>query len=422
MRNFRRLIKSANAIDCFPISEEDAKDVEELRKTFDNDSDLRAALEDYFHIYDDYAEMSEEEFDKGFKKFLGSSRRLMSAHEIDSSKFGEVKDDFCLGNITEKQALIELELAGKSEQEAARILDSWKENGIVKSSLDKAVNKVADYFGTVPNGNTVSCQDILTPLDEEKVKEIAAEEGVEVQIGQFSVRLYERPEPIQSSLIDKYIKKSGELVKETQGAEPNDEKAIRLSDSLDNLYYKLVDNKDPGIMYDNVEGEYTINGEDVKRYVINLLGEDYFDKNRLWDLLFDGILPNIRDFATTKEIAANYEIYQDLGRNRLKLVTNTMKKEEALTFKEHGFIVKCCKVIIDSGFTAGDEVVIEIERHGKWEIVAQSDDERGWTLSGDAGATIFDNREQARNSKLAQDLARAGYSPNMGNMRYTRYN
>lgn len=422
MRNFRRPIKSAKAIDCFPISEEDAKDVEELRETFDNDSDLRAALEDYFHIYDDYAEMSEDEFDEGFKKFIDSSRIMSAQDKIDSSKFGDVKDDFCLGNITENQARIELELAGKSEQEAVKIVDSWKENGIVKSSLDKAVSKVADYFGTTPNGNTVNCQDILTPVDEEEVKKIADEEGVEVQIGQFSVRLYERPEVIESSLIDKYIKKSGELVKETSGEEPDDERAIRLSDSLDNLYYKLVDEKDPAIMYDNVEGEYTINGESVKRYIIKILGEDYFKKNRQWDLLFDTILPNIMDFATTKQIAANYEIYQDLGRNRLKLVTNTMKKDEALTFKEHGFIVKCCKVIIDSGFTAGDEVVIEIERHGKWEIVSQSDDERGWTLDNTASATIFDNKEEAKNSQLVKDLARAGYSPNQGNMRYKKYN
>ena len=77
--------------------------------------------------------------------------------------------------------------------------------------------------------------------------------------------------------------------------------------------------------------------------------------------------------------------------------------------------------LIKSNITSGDEVVIEIERHGKWEIVAQSDDERGWTLKGDATPAIFDNKADAKNSQLAKDLARDGYSPNQGNMRFKKY-
>ena len=77
--------------------------------------------------------------------------------------------------------------------------------------------------------------------------------------------------------------------------------------------------------------------------------------------------------------------------------------------------------LIKSNITSGEEVVIEIERHGKWEIVAQSDDERGWTLKGDAVPAIFDNKAEAKSSQLAKDLERDGYSPNQGNMRFKKY-
>jgi hypothetical protein len=46
-----------------------ADEVEEMKDIFKNKADLRAALESYFRIYDDFAEMSEDEFDEGFSKF-----------------------------------------------------------------------------------------------------------------------------------------------------------------------------------------------------------------------------------------------------------------------------------------------------------------------------------------------------------------
>ena len=42
----------------FSVSEEEAKDIDELAETFTDKSELRSVLEDYFHIYDDYAEMT----------------------------------------------------------------------------------------------------------------------------------------------------------------------------------------------------------------------------------------------------------------------------------------------------------------------------------------------------------------------------
>lgn len=67
------LKSSKSAIECFPVSEEEAKDIDNLKETFKNKSDLRAVLEDYFHIYDDWSEITPTEFDTCFKEFIGSA-------------------------------------------------------------------------------------------------------------------------------------------------------------------------------------------------------------------------------------------------------------------------------------------------------------------------------------------------------------
>lgn len=418
--NSRQIKSSKSAIDCFPVSEEEAEDIEELRETFPDDADLRAALEDYFDIYDDYAKMSVREFDTSFKEFIGSSKKIIKSNEeLKSSGIGSIKDEFCLGQINDTQAELALQMEGKSKKDAKRIIEKWKENGVVKSSIDKAISRTEEYFGTTASNNTISCNDIITEADAINIRQIADEENVDVQVGDFSVRFFEKPEIIESSLIDKYIKQVGRLVKETDEGTINDDKSSRLNDRIDNIYDKLIDEKDPDIMYDRTEGQYTIKGQDVKRYVIEQLGDNYFEKNKSWDLLFDTILPNIQDFATTKEIAACYEVYEDCGNGKLKFISNTLDKNEALVFKNNGFVIKSSKIIVNSALTAGDEVVIEIERHGKWEMVSQTNDERGWSLNGDVA--IFDTKDDAKKSKLAKDLEKAGYSPNRGNMRYKKY-
>ena len=68
IKSSRSLIKSA-AIDCFPVSEEEAQDIEDLHEAFPTKSEFRTVLEDYFHIYDDYADMPVEEFDKCFEHY-----------------------------------------------------------------------------------------------------------------------------------------------------------------------------------------------------------------------------------------------------------------------------------------------------------------------------------------------------------------
>ena len=58
------------AIEAFDVSEEEALDIDELKETFPDVRDLRAALEDYFHIYDDYAVMTPQEFDTSFARYV----------------------------------------------------------------------------------------------------------------------------------------------------------------------------------------------------------------------------------------------------------------------------------------------------------------------------------------------------------------
>lgn len=70
-RSNKEIVKSSKlASEAFNIDEEQAEDVDNFRETFKDIRDLRAVLEDYFHIYDDYAEMTPEEFNKSFAEFV----------------------------------------------------------------------------------------------------------------------------------------------------------------------------------------------------------------------------------------------------------------------------------------------------------------------------------------------------------------
>ena len=67
----RKPIKSSLG-DYFPVSAEEAEDLNELARTFPDKSELRSVLEGYFHIYDDYAQMSVQEFDSYLADYFGS--------------------------------------------------------------------------------------------------------------------------------------------------------------------------------------------------------------------------------------------------------------------------------------------------------------------------------------------------------------
>ena len=67
------IIKSSLS-DYFPVSDEEAEELNELEGTFGNSrSELRSVLEDFFHIYDDYAEMSVQEFDTYLADYFNST-------------------------------------------------------------------------------------------------------------------------------------------------------------------------------------------------------------------------------------------------------------------------------------------------------------------------------------------------------------
>lgn len=56
--------------DYFPVSEEEAKDIDELSETFPDRSELRSVLEDYFHIYDDFRSLDVDDFDRCLAEYF----------------------------------------------------------------------------------------------------------------------------------------------------------------------------------------------------------------------------------------------------------------------------------------------------------------------------------------------------------------
>lgn len=68
--SLNKLLKSSLS-SYFPVSQEEAKEIDEMEETFGNDrSELRSVLEDYFHLYDDYAKMSVQEFDEHLAEYF----------------------------------------------------------------------------------------------------------------------------------------------------------------------------------------------------------------------------------------------------------------------------------------------------------------------------------------------------------------
>ena len=183
-----------NTKDIFNITEEQAADVDELKATFENKADLRAALEDYFHVYDDFAEMSEDDFNKAFTEY--------TKENIESSVIGDIKDQFALGKIKEEEAMNKLTQNGKGKREAKKIVEKWKQNGVVTSSVDSVVGELEDYFGTeAGEDNVIECDDIITHKDVTEInKLIEDDDDVKVKVGMYTVTVDEAPESIESAV------------------------------------------------------------------------------------------------------------------------------------------------------------------------------------------------------------------------------
>lgn len=133
------------AIEAFPISQEEAEDVDTLRDTFPNKSDLRSALEDYFHIYDDYAEMTTQEFDRYFADYMSDYEEPefiedvpleSSRKSVKSSKIGDVHDRYVRGEMTDDQLKKELAENGYDDDKIEKLSEKWGRK-VVKSALEE---------------------------------------------------------------------------------------------------------------------------------------------------------------------------------------------------------------------------------------------------------------------------------------------
>ena len=95
----------------------------------------------------------------------------------------------------------------------------------ISQSVEKAVSEAEDYFGTLSNGNTVSCMDIITLADKEEVKKIAEKNDCDVKIGEFSVVFFDKGEVAENfkemvGQSKKAIKSSGAFVDKDEDGSP----------------------------------------------------------------------------------------------------------------------------------------------------------------------------------------------------------
>lgn len=302
-----------NTKDIFNITEEQADDVDELKATFENKADLRAALEDYFHVYDDFAEMSEDDFDKAFTEYTKET--------IESSVIGDIKDQFALGKIKEEEAMNKLTQNGKGKREAKKIIEKWKQNGVVTSSVDSVVGELEDYFGTeAGEDNVIECDDIITHKDVTEINElIEDDDDVKVKVGLYTVTVDEAPESIESAVdlsveedednVTVSIEKpeddnvlEGDLDEDDEENSPSDTSFVQINSEEDYDEYNVHLPEDYG--FEDVKGMWwEIDGDDgvSMRDVIQQSGDEevfiVIDNDRVFfDTAYNYIMDADADF------------------------------------------------------------------------------------------------------------------------------
>jgi hypothetical protein len=135
--------------------------------------------------------MSADDFNNAFKEFI------MNSKKVYSSKIGDISDKFACNEISEHDAILQLIEMGKSKKEARNLINIWKSSrGFLKSSVDKAVKKIAEYFGTEPENDTVYYPTTITNEDKNFLREVERDENVQCQIGSFSVTVKELDEDL----------------------------------------------------------------------------------------------------------------------------------------------------------------------------------------------------------------------------------
>ena len=197
-----------NAAEIFNVSDKEGDEIDDLRKSFEDNADFRAALEDYFHIYDDFAKMSEDEFNECFEEYISENDESESnviensvKSEIKSSSIGDIKDNFALGKIKEEEAINQLMKEGKGKRDAKKILEKWKEKGVVTSSLSSVIDETSEYFGVEPEkDNLIEVDGIITEQDRKFVEDlIKDEEDIRAKVGLYSVS-FEENDIIENSV------------------------------------------------------------------------------------------------------------------------------------------------------------------------------------------------------------------------------
>ena len=263
----------------------------------------------------------------------------------------------------------------------------------ISQSVEKAVSEAEDYFGTLSNGNTVSCTDIITLADKEEVEKIAEKNDCDVKIGEFSVVFFDKGEvaenfkemvgqsrkPIKSSktqdVFDKAILKTAELVKVENEENEDGESVEKLNGELSDITSELVD----------LPFDFELEPQEIKAYVKKVVPADYFDDERCWSYLYDVVYE---------------DVYGNIGYNA-KPVNSSRKP-------------------IESTLSHGDETTIEILKDGHWEFVSFDKTPEGWSTGGRAAQ--FGTEDKARKSTLVKRLADAGYSEKNGNLKFSHYN
>lgn len=178
------------AIEVFPVSEEEAEDIDKLKDTFPDKADLRAVLEDYFHIHDDYAKMSAQEFDMYFEDYMKDYEKpeFVEDMALESSR----------KQIKSSVEMMPIESFGKLEIyedkhgyycQFSLISDNNEENVIAKVYPDNEVVLIEDgREGTFEIDSEKAAELLNTSVSEiERIKTDAAEYAYELdEDGYFS--------------------------------------------------------------------------------------------------------------------------------------------------------------------------------------------------------------------------------------------
>lgn len=125
----------------------------------------------------------------GYKK-VNFEDVINSSRQIKSSSVGDIHDKYVFGEISQSDAINQLNKeVGKRKEK--NLIEKWS-NKVLTSSVDKAVGEAEDYFGTLAEGDTVSCTTEILEDDRLKLNDIAEKNNTVARIGKFSVTFYDK--------------------------------------------------------------------------------------------------------------------------------------------------------------------------------------------------------------------------------------